>query len=204
MQICKPRLFLTVALLAGGCAAPSGYYAAQHHFDAGLIAEHRGDYAQARHHFEAALEQAEIGGLPQDYMSAVTYNLGRMVGYTCDFEEADRLLREALRLEQALRYPDQGMVAKRLSELARLSYDSGRVEDSVNYYERAIPILEQLGIARIDPIGYAMFLDDYALAMEAAGNAADRVREKAAFLRDLNPGKQAEFAPVHYRSVCNE
>jgi tetratricopeptide (TPR) repeat protein len=204
MRYCRIHAVLMLAALAVACAAPQGYHAAQYHFDAGLRAEHRGNYTQARDHFEAALAQARIGGLPQDYISAATYNLGRMVGYTCDFAEADRLLRNALQLEETLQYPDRGMITKRLSELARLAYDTGRVSESVSYYERAIPILEELEIARIDPIGYAILLEDYALSLEAAGASSADVRAEAALLREMNPDKAPGFVPVYYRSVCND
>ncbi|WBY02410.1 hypothetical protein PE066_02425 [Ramlibacter tataouinensis] len=173
-------------------------------YDLALRHEFAREYKEARAQFEASLASARAAGLGPSFESAATYNLARMVGYTCDFERANELLLEALELEQGLPRPNPGNLTKRVSELARLSFDRGQFAESATYYEQVIPELVRLGVLRQDPIGFAALLDDYALAESRAGNeaSAQEARARSASIRSENPGKNAQFVPVHYREAC--
>ena len=173
-------------------------------YDQGLRAEFAGNYSTAREAFARALREAQAASLGPEFISAATYNLARMTGYTCDFGRAKDLLLEALNLEQALPAPNRANVTKRLSELARLSFDQGAFAESVAYYDRAVPEIEGLGVLKLDPNGFAIFLDDYAQALSQSGNekGAGVVREKASNIRSLNAGVTVQFRPTYYRDVC--
>lgn len=133
-----------------------------------------------------------------------TYELGRMTGYTCDFAEAEKLLREALQLEQSLPSPNVRNITIRLSELARITFDQGKYQEAVAFYGQAVPALEKQDILTSDPVGYANYLGDYATALDRNGEVdkAKQVRTQADSIRSSNPGKAAKFVPVHYRDVC--
>ena len=197
------RLITLVALLATPVWA-ADRRTADRIYDQGLRAESAGDYAGAREAFDRVLNEARAAGLGPEYVSAATYDLARMTGYTCDFVRAKELLLEALTLEQALPAPGPGNVTKRLSELARLSYDQGNFAESAAYYERVVPELERLGVLKLDPNGFANFLDDHALAISRSGNEqrADTIRAKASEVRSRNAGVPVRFRPVYYRDAC--
>ncbi len=114
------------------------------------------------------------------------YSYGRMVGYTCDFPEAEKLLVEALSLEETLPGPDRRNVTKRLSELARLSFDLEKFQESASYYERAIPIMDAVMLSE-DSIGYALYLNDYAQALDRIGEVrkSNEVRKRIAEIREV-------------------
>jgi hypothetical protein len=173
-------------------------------YEQGLGHEFAREYKEARVQFEASLLSGRATGLGANFESAATYNLGRMVGYTCDFEKANELLLESLKLEQGLPKPNPANVTKRLSELARLSFDRGQFAESAAYYKQLVPELERLGVLRLDPVGFATLLDDYAQAESRAGSetSAQEARNRSATIRAENAGKSAQFLPVHYRHVC--
>jgi tetratricopeptide (TPR) repeat protein len=203
-----PVLRLPLVLVAivsiTSCAAPINQYNADRYYELGLENEFSGNYAAAREAFNRALINAELAGATPNYISAVLYNLGRMHGYTCDFESAVQLLTDALKAERSLDMPDSVNIAKRLSELARLSYDLGNFEQSARFYSEVIPLLEQLGIQEDDPIGYAYFLEGYSKTLAQSGRpevAANEV-DRANLLRSANAGKSAAFIPVEYHDVC--
>lgn len=181
-------------------------FGVDHLFRSGLQNELAGNYLAARNNFEEALEFAETSNAGPAYESAVLYNLGRMYGYSCDFETAEKLLADALQKERALEEPDDGNITKRLGELARLSFDMGQFRISASYYAEAVDRLDQLTIENDDPLGYADFLEAYALTLDQTGGAAIAVelRNRADLLRSENEGKDAEFTFVDYSSVCGD
>lgn len=204
MRLVKPTIVLAAALVATPPAWSADRQTVTRAYDDGLRAEFAGDYSSAQAAFERALSGAAEAGLGVEFTSAATYNLARMVGYRCDFPRAKELLLEALKLEQLLPNPSRTNVTKRLSELARLSYDQGAFAESVTYYDRVVPELEALGVVKLDPNGFAIFLDDYAQALSRADEPlrAGVVREQANSVRLWNQGVPIRFRPTYYRDVC--
>jgi tetratricopeptide (TPR) repeat protein len=197
-------LGIAACVVLAGCASAINLKTADDYFQAGLQAEQAGDYPRSREAFRRALINAKMGDVPPAFVSAVTYNLGRMTGYTCDFVQAEQLLLESLKLEQALPAPGPINITKRLAELARLYQDLQRHDESASFYARGVPELERLGILELDPIGYALYLDDYAKVLSQAGQAAkaSEVAARAAGLRAKHPERRAGFVPLHFSSVC--
>jgi tetratricopeptide (TPR) repeat protein len=198
-------LVFFLALLAG-CASDVNRKNAETYYNAGLRAEFAGDWVGARDAYRRALANGRSGGLPAVFMSATTYNLGRAVAYTCDYAEAERLLRESVTLEQGLPAPDPVNMTKRWSELARLYQDEGRDREAASYYALAVPELERLGGFSDDPVGVAYYLDDYARALSASGQVSEAasVAARAADLRARTPERAARFKPLRYNTVCRK
>jgi tetratricopeptide (TPR) repeat protein len=192
------------AALVTGCVSDINRINASRYYDAGLALEARKQYEQAREAYWRALVNYRSAGGPQNAISAATYNLGRMTGLTCNFPLAEQFLLEALRLEEQLPTPSPGNVTKRLGELANISFALGKFELSVQYYERAVPLLEEGGILQDDPIGYAMYLDGYANALEKASmpSKASDVRNRASGLRAAGSNRRMLFVPMYYNEVC--
>jgi hypothetical protein len=127
-----------------------------------------------------------------------------MSGYTCDYAQAEKLLLESLALEQGLQKPDPANITKRWSELGRLYQDQRRFRESADYFSRAVPELERLGVVESDPVGFALYLDDYSQSLLQSGQAAPAAAAaaRASELRANNASRSAEFTPMHYRDVC--
>ena len=192
----------TLALF--GCATDLNMHNAGRYFDASLQAESQENWAGAYEGYRRAVVDYRSAGAPVAYVSAATYNMGRMAGYQCKYDEAEQLLLEAVSLEQQTGSPDPGNMTKRWSELARLYEARGQFQESATYYRRAVPEVERLGMPADDPIGFADYLDAFARVLRSAGQqeAALQVAQRATGLRASNPGKAALARSITYKSVC--
>ena len=195
---------LFIVGLIGGCVNPINKYNADKYYEMGLMAEQEENWEAARESYWRAWVNARDGNAPPEYQSAVLYNLGRMMGYTCDFQQAEVLLRESLDREIPLSGPDSSNISKRLFELARLNFDQGKYAESASYYAKAIPMAERLGIEKDDPVILANSLDELAQAYQLSGQAALAVAsaQDAATIRARNEGRAVSFVPVRYTVVC--
>ena len=201
----KPILFLAVvSATMAGCATDINRKNAPIYYDAGLRAEASQNWPAAKEAYRRSLINARSGGRSPALVSAATYNLGRMTGYTCDYAEAEALLQEATTLEQGLPSPDPGNLTKRWSELARLYQDQGRDQEAAALYGRAVSELERLDVVGQDPVGFANYLDDYANALTGAGQPvlARTVAARAATLRAEHAGQVAKFVPLRFEAAC--
>ena len=197
ISLCVP-----VALTA--CVSAINQNNADRYYEAGLHAEGAKNWPLARQNYSRALVNARSGGAAMDYVSALTYNLGRATGYSCDYAQAESLLIESAALEQALPKPSVGNLTKRWSELGRLNFDQGKFKESAAWLAQAMSELVRLGVPEDDPIGFARFLEDTALAFERSSDVsrAETLRSRADALRIANPQRSANFLPTYYRDVC--
>jgi len=191
-------LLLVLPVIAG--ANPINRANAEKYHEFGSQAEFAGDYVLAEQNYSRALWNARMGNVPSSGISLVTYNLGRVKGYLCKYDEAEQLLLEALRLEEQDSGTKSGLTSMRLFELARLDAARDRFDQAYQYYSRAIPIVRKLDIESADPIGFANVLSDFAEVLESLGQdqaATEAIRESE-HLRADHPGRQAEFTPRSY------
>jgi len=196
------RLFViaasTLTLAACVTALPSSQG-----IQSGNIAYHRGDYVQAKESFSAALQLATQENWKPDIATA-KYGLGRSLGQLCQFSEAEKYLIEAASLESEISGGKGIRLSQDYFELARLYYDYGKFDKAVPYFQKAIPLAEELGVASSDPIGYANVLEDYAIALSKIGdgNQTKAITQKIDTLRQSNPGKSASFKIVRFNPQC--
>ena len=171
--------------------------------------EDAGDYAGARvarqHDLDRVLKEEPRPDIKRFTVMMATYELGRVTAYTCDYAEGERLLREALRQSYDVEEQFSHRTAM-LSELSRLTLDAGEFADSVEFHKQALERLDRMNFERSDPIALADFLDGYAEALTATGDAdgAAVATGRARTLRALNPGRRAQFAAKRYRDVCGK
>jgi tetratricopeptide (TPR) repeat protein len=198
---------LTIAALVTaltGCANPINQHNAAKYHDWGMEAERAGDYQLAERNYQRALANARIGHSPDAGISMAMYNLGRVKGHLCKHDEAEKLLTEALQLEEKVTGPESGTTTMRLFELARLHFDRKRYAASAPYFARAVPAVKKLGVQSTDPIALADVLDQYGTALARLGQSAESngVKAEADALRLANPGKVARFKPSPYPESC--
>lgn len=194
--------FLAVALAS--CVNPINQHTAAKYHSWGHDAEQAGNYTLAELNYERALANARLGHSPDAGISMAMYNLGRVKGYLCKYDEAEQLLAEALKIEEKVTGPESGITTMRLFELAHLHFDRERYAASLSYFSRAIPVVKKLGVESSDPIAFADVLDQYAIALGKTGHSTegtDRKRE-ADVLRAKYPGKTAGFKPISYKQQC--
>jgi tetratricopeptide (TPR) repeat protein len=196
----RGRFFLLLLLPVIAGANPINRANAQKYHELGTQAEMAGNFVQAEQNYGRALWNARMGNVPGSGISLVTYNLGRVKGYLCKYDEAEQLLLEALRLEEQESGTESGLTSMRLFELARLNAARNRFDTANRFYSRAIAIVRTLDIEISDPIGFANVLHDFALVLDSLGldQEATRTARESEQLREAHPGQQATFTPRSY------
>ncbi|MCZ8253026.1 MAG: tetratricopeptide repeat protein [Hylemonella sp.] len=191
-------------VLLAGCANPISQHNAAKYHEWGQEAERARNYQLAERNYERALINARLGHSPDAGVSMAMYNLGRVKGYLCKYDESQQLLTEALKLEEKVTGPDSSITTMRLFELARLHFDREQYEASLPYFARGVPAIRKLGVETSDPIALADMLDQYAVALARTGKSQESSerKEDADMLRAKNPSKSARFRPVSYNQIC--
>ena len=200
------RLLIVACVTLGlaSCAHPINRHNAAKYHDWGLEAERAGDYRLAERNYERALINARLGHAHDAGLSMAMYNLGRVKAYLCKYDDAEKLLVDALQLEERVTGPDSGLTSMRLFELARLHLDRRQYAASLPYFARGIPVVKKLGVESSDPIALADALEQYSIALGKSGRSADSMQRKreADALRAGNPGRTARFRPPRYGQPC--
>jgi tetratricopeptide (TPR) repeat protein len=197
----NPLLVVALAMLLVGCASRN---ASEYH-QWGFQAEQVRDYFSAELNYERALENARQARMHPANISMFEYNLGRVKGYLCKYDEAEKLMSNALAAQERIGAENR-ILTMRLFELGRLHFDRENYALAAPYYARGIRVATRLGSETSDPIGLADVIDEYAVALEGTGDPARAAseRKKASELRDINPGKRARFVPVRYNGSCTD
>jgi tetratricopeptide (TPR) repeat protein len=191
---------------AAGCSNPLGIngYNYDRFLDYGHEAEQAGNLKAARYDYGHAWGISQVGRLGAKDEARALYELGRVEGQLCDFDESKKHLLQALELEEQVEGPGGGWSLLRLFELARLHFAREQYAQAASYYDRAIPLARKIAAERDDPIGFANELETYATALERSGDAgrAAELREEVAELHRIHPGARAYFTPVPYPKEC--
>ena len=201
-MIRKRYLALASALaLCTACAGNTNLKIAQDYYNTGRNYEMRGDPVSAQDFYGKALAKAKQANADPSLISMLTYNYGRMLGHSCQYEEAEKNLVESLAMEKSISGPGSELTTIRLFELARLNSDNDRHSKASNYFGEAISAAKNLGVEQSDPIGYTLLLGIYkdSLVELNRQNQADRVQSKIDTLIARNPGKSARYTPQSYR-----
>ena len=174
------------------------------HYEAGLLAESKGDYRAAQREYAQAYKIAEDSKLSMAALSAATYELGRVTGYLCDYDRAHRLLRQSLEMEERVSGPYSANMSARYMELARLNYDRGLYALAIPYYERGIPLLEKHDFEKRDPLALADALHEFGTALNRTGatREAQRVLRRADILQAKYANRGQSLAPKRYPQNC--
>lgn len=191
-------LFL-IPILAG-CASAVSERVSANYTRLGAAAQEQGDWYAARRAYAQATFNADQAGLPADRRAIVHYEYGRSLGATCFFEQSEHELHTAYELDKQAGHP----VYLSLVELARLMLDQQKFAQSVAYFERALPALDEAAAAAKAPAAYADILDEYAQALTGAERATEAriVVERADTLRGDHPGKQSITDRTPYGKFC--
>lgn len=194
---------LPVALL-GGCSKDFGTTNMARYYDAGTRAEMGRDYQSAEENYERALVWAGTEKVPPAMLSLALYNLGRMKGHGCKFEEARELLLTSLALEEATSGPASSQISRRLFELARLFYDRKQYAEALPYYAQAIPMVRRLKLENEDPLAFTDALQEYATSLRQTGDlqTAEPLAAEASSRRLQYGDARPQYLIIRYTAIC--
>lgn len=159
---------LALATTLTGCAAPINRHTATNYYQAGETAISQGNLAYAHEMFTRALINARLGNMGPGAEGQVLVKLGRVYGNMCQYDAAENAFTEAISAYSKAYGESSAYTFLARMELAQFSYDIGRYEKAVAYYEQAFP----LGVSVIekgDPAGYVDVMTDYADALSKTG-----------------------------------
>jgi hypothetical protein len=191
-------------LLTGGCAKDFNTSNTARYHDAGSRAEASRDFLQAEEYYGRALIWAGTERVPASLLSLTMYNLGRMKGHACKFDDARELLLTSLALEESTTGPASTQVSRRLFELARLYYDRRLYSESVPYYAQGVAMIRRLKLEEDEPVTFTEALQDYANALREAGDPrqADGLRGEIAARRNQEVGIRPRYQVARYSPTC--
>ena len=158
-----------------------------------------GKFNDALSEYEQALKLATDSGDKQ-YAAIAMYGLARTNARLCNVPLAEDWFKKSIAARESLPDERSAYLTQNLLEFARFLLAQGRVAEGVLLMDRAVPRLEWLGVAGSDPIAYANFYDDYAVALREVGRAADAAAasSRADTLRSHFPDRKARFKPATY------
>ncbi|WP_290809258.1 tetratricopeptide repeat protein [Ferrovibrio sp.] len=195
---------LALAVLTAGCAKDFNTTNTARYYDAGTRAEAARDFPGAEEYYGRALIWAGTEHVPAALLSLTMYNLGRMKGHACKFDEARELLLTSLALEESTSGPASAQVSRRLFELGRLYYDRRLYTESVPYYSQGVAMVRRLKLEDDEPVTFTEALQDYANALREAGDQrqADGLRSEITARRNQEVGARPRYLIARYSPTC--
>lgn len=194
----RPLSCFALALLLPSCSFKA-VNAARSDYRQGLAAERAGNLALAREYQFSFHRQATQ--MEQPILRTLsTYEYARLSGYAGDHRAADEAFRSCLK--HAGKDPETRARMRYVIviEYARFLHDQGRHREAIGHYQEAIALVTPSNLQARDPIGFAEFLEEYAVSLSHSGKRAEAANAKswAGQLRRDHPGKKADYPRRHY------
>ena len=201
----KKFFIVSLAFLIGGCANPINRYTAGRYYEMGTEAEYRGNLEAAREAYRSrATLNADWGNLGPGAKAYTLYEYGRVSGYLCMHDEAEKYLKESLALQDKDQSVRAQLRAPTLLELARFYYDTDQKTKALPYYEEGVELVRKLDIEKTEPIRFATVLEEYAECLTAAGkmDPAQSIEQEAKNLKAAHAGQAPEEPFQRYNTRC--
>lgn len=191
---------LTIAITFAGCANPINLKTSQNYTASGYQAIQAGEWFKARMAFGRAITNAELGGANAQTKAVLYYEYGRSSGVICDWAEAEKGLNQAYELDKQTGGPSY----MSLYELARMNFDRKHYPEAFAYFSRVASEFTRIQADTRDPLGYAAFLDEYAITLKETGNTEEALRQmaRADDLRNTFPGRDSHTEKTPYGTHC--
>ncbi|WP_150107440.1 tetratricopeptide repeat protein [Pedosphaera parvula] len=193
-------------IMTAGCRSPINAKTWTRYHNAGIRAEEREDFLPAKQEYYRAYWIAQSGNLGPAAEAKALYDWARVTGYLGNYEEAELGFTNTLGVIQRGRGEADKLLSPTLCELARLFHDTQQFTKAVPIFKQAQNVLEQAGAPEMDPMGFAIFLDDYAESLRAAGlsSEATAITERSKAIREAHQGETPKRKPRRYaQSLVN-
>lgn len=173
---------------------------AHNYANAGAGASQRGDWTAAREYWRRAVINAKLAHMDNRALAVGYYEYGRASGVVCEWAEAEFGLKEAYRLDTA----GGGPAYMAAYELGRMRFDQKQYGKAADQFARVTIDFDRLQADTKDPVGYADFLDEYAVALEQTGKVreAQPLRARSLELRKAFPGRTSHTEKTPYGTQC--
>jgi tetratricopeptide (TPR) repeat protein len=203
MKISITLVLATVIFISGCISNPINARTGANYYQSGMDAERSGDLTLARQNYSRAYANAQMGNLGPKPEAYSLYEWSRVTGYLGMYADAEKGFNDVLSLIDKSEGKAENLRTPALLELARLLHDTNQHDKAIPIYQKATAELDKGDITRVDPIGYALVLDDYAQSLRASGNVklADEVTVRSASIKEANKGITAKFIGKRYKNL---
>jgi len=138
---CK-TIVITSALFVSACANPLNQATSDRYSQACVEAEQSRQLEVAEQACYRALVNVDWGNLDEAQKSQKMYDLARIKRHLKKSDEAEKLFKDALAIEEKLTPPSNQRIGRRLAELAIIYGERKRFEEGVTYVERLLPLAD--------------------------------------------------------------
>ena len=161
------------------------------------------NYQLAIDRYQASLIEAQKAE-DRQYIAIAMYGLARANGYLCNFKKAEDWFLQSIAIRETLPGSSEAYLSQNILELARLYLSAREWDKATIQFKRAIPLVEELGVETMDPIGYANVLEGYLDALVSVGDNAEaaQIRKKIEQLRNNPSTRMAGFKMRPYPTNC--
>lgn len=191
---------VSVSILLTACVSSINKVTADNHAYAAHVAQSNNDWDTARRHWAKALVNAQLGDESTKKLAVFNYEYGRALGVTCFFDESEKYLQNAMKLDKQV----SGPVYMSLLELARLNYDQNKFAQAVVYFEKLPTIYNEVKLDALDPIGTALVYEEYSVSLNRTNDKSKskNFERKANSLRSYNPHNFSKSERTPYGTQC--
>jgi len=142
MKTFRKMVVITSTLFVTGCANPLNQATSDRYSQTCAEAEQNSQLEVAEQACYRALVNVDWGNLGEAQKSQKMYDLARIKLYLKKSEEAEKLFKDALAIEEKLTPPSNQRIGRRLAELAIIYGGRKRFEEGVPYVERLLPLAD--------------------------------------------------------------
>lgn len=141
------------------------------------MALQKGEWLTYKKLMQTVIDRATASGVPPEKRAIYWYEYGRASGVVCDWEDAEFALTVANNIDTKT----GGPVSMSFNELGRMNVARKQYKKAVDYFMRSSEVLAQRNEKSpekkvLPQLGDARIFEDFALALEQTGGAADDVK----------------------------
>ena len=190
-QGCAMIVNIFLAFLVTSCANPLNQATSERYGEACVEAERNNRLRVAEQACYRALVNVDWGRLGDFQKSQRMYNLARIKRKLNKFDEAEKLYKDSLAIEEKLPQRSNENIGRRFAELAILYEQCGQIQDGLPYVHRLYPLADVYRGSEQKTVAAVFYVYSLELKKQEKSDEAQTLANKALTMgfdpKDLNP-----------------
>ena len=177
MSLLRTAAIVSVLALASGCANPLNQVTSDRYSQTCAEAERNGKLTVAEEACYRALVNVDWGNLGDIQKSQKMYNLARIKRHLRKFDEAEKLYKESIAIEEKLTPVSSERIGR--PELAIVYGEQKRFSEGLPYVERLFPLADIYQGDEKRAVAAIFYVYSQELPKQAAGDVTSKLASKA-------------------------
>lgn len=177
VQTFRKAIVISSAVLVTACANPLNQVTSDRYSQTCHEAERNRQLEVAEQACYRALVNVDWGNLGEVQKSQKMYDLARIKRYLKKFDEAEKLFKDALTLEEKQTPPSNEKIGRRLAELTIVYGEQERFQEGLPYVERLLPFADLYQGSEKKTVATIFFV--YSQEITKQGELTNRLSQKA-------------------------